>query len=91
MSREANGEAKAKAETTPEVKSSAESETVSEENNGVSEEERSFLETVRHTAQSLEEALKSKKQGGIYSGTDEQTIRAIEDLSKDFGVRDHVK
>lgn len=87
MSREANGEAKAKAETTPEMKSSAESETVSEENNGVSEEERSFLETVRHTAQSLKEALKSKKQGGIYSGTDEQTIRATEDLSKSFGVR----
>ena len=87
MSREANGEAKAKAETTPEVKSSAESETVSEENNGVSEEERSFLETARHTAQSLKEALKSKKQGGIYSGTDEQTIRVAEDLSKAFGVR----
>ena len=91
MSREANGEAKgeakAKAETTPEVKSSAESETVSEENNGVSEEEQSFLETVRHTAQSPKEALKSKKQGGIYSGTDEQTIRATEDLSKAFGVR----
>lgn len=87
MSREANGEAKAKEETTPEVKISAESETVSEENNGVSEEEQSFLETVRHTAQSLKEALKSKKQGGIYSGTDEQTIRATEDLSKAFGVR----
>ena len=87
MSREANGEAKAKEETAPEVKSSAESETVSEENNGVSEEERSFLETVRHTAQSLKEALKSKKQSGIYSGTDEQTIRATEDLSKAFGVR----
>ncbi|MGI6196663.1 MAG: hypothetical protein ACOYIO_06240 [Eubacteriales bacterium] len=87
MSREANGEAKAKEETTPEMKSSADSETVSEENNGVSEEERSFLETVRHTAQSLKEALKSKKQGGIYSGTDEQTIRATEDLSKAFGVR----
>ena len=87
MSREANGEAKAKEETAPEMKSSAESETVSEENNGVSEEERSFLETVRHTAQSPKEALKSKKQGGIYSGTDEQTIRATEDLSKAFGVR----
>ena len=87
MSREANGEAKAKADTTPEMKSSAESETVSEENNGVSEEEQSFLETVRRTAQSPKEALKAKKHGDVYSGADEQTIRVAEDLSKAFGVR----
>lgn len=87
MSREANGEAKAKAETTPEVKSSAESETVSEENNGVSEEARGVLETIRRTAQSPKEALKAKKHGDVYSGADEQTIRVAEDLSKAFGVR----
>ena len=86
MSREANGEAKAKDETRPETKNNAESENVSE-TSGLSEEARKALETVRRTAQSLKEALKSKKQGGIYSGTDEQTIRATEDLSKAFGVR----
>ena len=79
-------EAKAKDETRPETKNNAESETVSEAS-GLSEEARKTLETIRRTAQSPKEALKAKKQGGIYSGADEQVIRATEDLSKAFGVR----
>ena len=79
-------EAKAKDDTRPETKNNAESETVSE-TSGLSEEARKALETVRRTAQSPKEALKAKKQGGIYSGADEQAIRTMEDLSKTFGVR----
>ena len=86
MSREANGEAKAKDETRPETKNNAESENVSE-TSGLSEEARKALETVRRTAQSPKEALKAKKHGDVYSGADEQTIRVAEDLSKAFGVR----
>ena len=78
---------KAKNESVPEVNSKAESEIASDGNDGISEEARGVLETIRRTAQSPKEALKAKKHGDVYSGADEQTIRVAEDLSKAFGVR----
>ena len=57
---------KAKNESVPEVNSKAESEIASDGNDGISEEARGVLETIRRTAQSPKEALKAKKQGGIY-------------------------
>ena len=74
-------------ENAPEVNSKAESEIATEGNDGISEEARGVLETIRRTAQSPKEALRAKKQGGIYSGADEQVIRTMEDLSKAFGAR----
>lgn len=88
---EANSEEtaeKAKNESVPEVNSKAESEIASDGNDGISEEARGVLETIRRTAQSPKEALKAKKHGDVYSGADEQTIRVAEDLSKAFGDTD---
>lgn len=48
---------------------------------------REVIENIKRTAQSPKEALKSLKESGRYAGTDENTIHAVSELAKAFGVR----
>ena len=48
---------------------------------------REVIENIKRTAQSPKEALKSLKESGTYAGTDENTIHAVSELAKAFGVR----